>query len=171
MNCRMAREKLSRRLDDELSPRENEQLDSHLSACASCSLEMKLLALPRNLSRMVAGLEPSPYFYSRLMARIRAESQGLSVWRFIPRLSRQVLPALVGLTLMLVFVVAYLELEAPRRDAYRAYDSIFFSGDSAQSQRMFITEQAEITDDSVFRAIAEESVPRSIPEADTGFDR
>ncbi len=99
-------------------------------------------------------LEPSPFFYRKLRARLESESRSVTIWQIILGLSRQVVPALATITLALLSVLAYMQLRPATVDVYQAYDRIFMSGD--RPHRMVIADQGEITDESVLRALAED---------------
>lgn len=154
MDCTVVRNWLSRKLDAELTPSEREQLDSHLVQCASCARGMKLLMLPRRIARVIPILEPSPYFYSRLKARIESEEQSVTIWQIVLGLSRQAIPVFAVITLALLTVFAYYQFQDLRGEVYWAYDRIFTSGE--HPQRMVIADQSEITDESVLLAISEQ---------------
>jgi hypothetical protein len=146
-------------VDGELSIPEQEQLQGHLDACASCSRQLKLLQLPRRIGRVLPAFEASPFFYQRLRAQ-QAESQSLTIWQFVLGLSRQMVPALAVLTLVLVSVFAYSQLGATDGDAYQAYDMIFMSGD--RPVRMVIAEpDGDITEEAVLRSIVEDDSPQT----------
>jgi hypothetical protein len=151
MECGVVRGWLFRLMDDELPAEERGQLDAHLSRCPSCAREWKLLTLPRRIGRSIPALEPSPFFYTRLRARLEKEEQSITIWQIIMGLSRQIVPAMATVTLVIISLFAYLEFRGPRMDLYQAYDSIFLSGD--RPTRMVIAD--EITDDSVLHALAE----------------
>ena len=155
MSCSLMRSWLFRLMDDELSPEERAELDAHLQRCPSCTKEWKILTLPRRIGRTIPALEPPPLFYARLRARLEREAQSITIWQLIPGLSRQIVPALATVTLVIVSLFAYFEFRGPRPDLYQAYDSIFLSGD--RSSRMVIAE--EITDESVLHALAEKPMP------------
>lgn len=154
MECSSAREWLFRRLDDELSSSELERLDAHLAQCPSCAREWRLLTWPQRLSRAIPALEPSPFFYSRLRARLQSEEQSVTLWQIILGLSRQIVPAMAAVTLVLLSFFAYLQVRDPRADVISAYDRIFTSSD--RSQMLLNTDQSEITDESVLLAISEQ---------------
>ncbi len=158
MDCAGFRGWLFRHLDDELSAREREQLEMHLEICSSCSREWKLLSLPRRIGRSIPALEPSPYFYTRLRARLEREKQGVTIWQVFLGLSRQIVPAMATLTLVIISLFAYYEFRGPRMDLYQAYDSIFLSGD--RPSRMVIAD--EVTDESVLHALAERPLNSSL---------
>jgi hypothetical protein len=154
MECKASRSLLFRKMDDELSPSEAEQLDSHLLLCSSCAREFNLLLLPRRIAQTFPILEPSPYFYSRLKARIQSEDQAVTIWQIILGLSRHVVPTLAAITLIVLGLFAYFEIRDPMADVFYAYDRIFISGD--RPHRMVIADQGEITDESVLFAISEQ---------------
>ncbi|MBZ5498209.1 MAG: zf-HC2 domain-containing protein [Acidobacteriia bacterium] len=151
MKCSTVRSWLFRLMDDELPPQEREQLHAHLTGCLSCTREWKLLTLPRRIGRSIPALEPSPFFYARLKARLEREEQAITIWQIILGLSRQIVPAMATVTLVIISLFAYLEFRGPRMDLYQAYDSIFIASD--RTSRMVIAE--DITDESVLHALAE----------------
>lgn len=153
MDCTVARIWLFRKIDDELSSGDSKLLDSHLADCPACMREFRTLAIPRRIGQAIAALEPGPYFYSKLRARIESEAQSITIWQIILGLSRRVVPALAAITLALLSIFAYLQLQGPRLDV-QAYDRMLFSGD--RSLRMVAAEQGEITYESVLREIAEQ---------------
>jgi len=158
MKCDVARMWLFRLMDDELSTGEREQLDSHLRGCPACSREWKILTIPQRIGRSIPALEPSPYFYARLRARLQAEEQTITMWQIILGLSRQIVPALATITLVIVSLFAYFEYRGPGPDLYQAYDSIFMPAD--RGSRMVIAE--EVTDESVLHALAEKPAGPSL---------
>lgn len=159
MECGKARSLLFKLIDDELQEQKRKELLLHLDSCASCAREWKILTIPRRIGRTIPALEPSPFFYQKLRARLASESQSITIWQIIFGLSRRVVPALATLTLVMVMVFAYMEFRAPRVDLYQAYDSIFVTAD--RPQRMVIADGSEITDETVLHALAEEDSPRS----------
>ncbi len=154
MECQTIRNWLFRSIDGELTESEKRDLSLHLQGCPSCSREQRLLSIPRRIGRAVPVLQPSPFFYSKLKARLESESQSLNIWQVILGLSRHLIPALAAITLALLSVFAYFQIQASRPDVFQAYDRIFLTGD--RPQRMIIADQGEITDESVLQAIAEE---------------
>ncbi len=158
MNCSEFRSWLFRRLDDELLGHERDLLDAHLLGCSSCAKEWRILTLPRRIGRSIPALEPSPFFYARLRARLEREKQSVTIWQVVLGLSRQIVPAMATVTLVIISLFAYFEFRGPRMDLYQAYDSIFMSGD--RPSRMVIAD--EITDESVLHALAEKPVVPAI---------
>ncbi len=154
MDCTVTRQMLYRRLDGELSDSERVLLDMHLAQCPACTHEYRLLRIPQRLARAIPPFQPSPYFYGRLKARLVEEDQGLTLWQIILGLSRQVIPALAAITLVLLSLYAYLEIRPPSADVISAYDGIFTSGE--RIQRMFIADQNDITDENILLSISEQ---------------
>jgi hypothetical protein len=147
-------------MDDELSGNVSRELDEHLSACSACTREYRLLLIPKHIGRIIPALEPSPYFYRMLRARMQEEAQGVTIWQILLGLSRQVVPALAMVTLALLATFAYVQLRGPSPDVYQAYDMIFTTD---RPQRMVIADHDEITDESVIDSIAEEEVQAAEP--------
>lgn len=158
MDCSAIRSWLFRLLDDELPAQERDQVDAHLGGCPSCAREWKLLTLPRRIGKSIPALEPSPFFYARLKARLEREQQSVTIWQVLLGLSRQIVPAMATVTLVIISLFAYFEFRGPRMDLYQAYDSIFMSGD--RPSRMVIAD--EITDESVLHALAEKPASPSL---------
>jgi hypothetical protein len=154
MECIISRQLLYRKLDEDLPEDERLLLDLHFSKCPACAREYRLLQLPLRLSRAMPILKPSPFFYSRLKARLAEEDRGLALGQIILGLSRQVIPALAAITLVLLSLFAYLEMHDPKSDVISAYDWIFTSGDRAQI--MLIADQNELTDENILLSISEQ---------------
>jgi len=155
MECTVARTWLFRKLDEELSPSENDQLDRHLATCDCCVRQLKLLMIPRRLSQVIPALEISPHFYQKLRARIIGEAQEVAIWQIIVGISRPILPVMAAMPLVFLSVFAYFQLRGPNTDFYQAYDNIFMPTD--RPERMVIADQEDITNESVFRAITEQT--------------
>jgi anti-sigma factor RsiW len=153
MKCATVRDLLFRKIDGELAELENAEFDAHLAGCAVCSREYRLLRLPNRIAQVIPPVEPSPFFYSRLRARIEGEAQNAAGWQIFVHLARQVIPALAGITLALLSVFAYIQFSGNEPDLYRAYDRVFISED--QPHRM-LSQEGDITDESVLGAIAEQ---------------
>ena len=158
MDCSKAQSQLIKFLDHELAAMDEEHLQHHLAECAICAREMKLLALPRAISKAIPQLEPSPYFYQRLRTRIESESKSVNIWQIMVGISHRLVPAMAAITLALLLAFSYFQLSAPQADVVQAYDNIFMSSD--RPQRMVIADHSEITDESVLQAIAEEDTGR-----------
>ena len=90
MNCSQAREYLLDVLQDPAVPAGVAGLDDHLRACAGCAAELESLRATLALMDDWQAPEPSPYFDSRLRARIReleAEPVGWLAWLRKPALA------------------------------------------------------------------------------------
>ncbi len=153
MDCSVARIWLFRKIDGELSSSDSSLLDSHLAQCSACMREYRILAVPRTIGQSIPALQPGPYFYGKLKARIESEAQGVTIWQIILRLSRRVVPALAVITLALLSLFAYQQLQGPRMDV-QAYDRVLLSGDRSLS--MPTADQGEVTYEVILRAIAEQ---------------
>ena len=153
MNCTTAQERLFRKIDGELSLSENAELNAHLKQCASCNREYGLLSLPSLFAKTIPTVTASPFFYQKLRMQIEDEAQGIASWQIIWKLARQMVPALAGITIALLSVFAYHQLQTPEAGLYRNYDRAFISDD--QSNRLLAAEQKDITYESVLTAIAE----------------
>ena len=153
MDCKIAQEKLFRRIDSELPDTENSELNDHLARCASCDRDYYLLTLPQQLAQKIAPVTASPFFYQKLRLQIEEEAQNIAGWQVVRGLARQMVPALAGITLALLSIFAYFQIQAPQAELYRSYDRVFASDD--QSHRMLVAEQKDITYESILKAIAE----------------
>jgi anti-sigma factor RsiW len=153
MECAEMKIWLFRKIDGELSDLENAALDTHLAQCASCAREYRLLALPRRIAQKIPQPMPSPFFYQKLRMRIESEVQGTAGWQVLWGLARKMVPALAGITLALLSVLAYLQMQSPEADLYRAYESVFITEE--QPYGMLVAGQGSITAESVLAAIAE----------------
>jgi hypothetical protein len=153
MECAKARKQLFRKIDDELSKIESEELDLHLSNCSSCEMEHRILSLPRAISQASTPIVPSPYFYPKLMKRIESEAQGADGWQAISWMIRRIIPALAGITLALLSLFAYFQTTGADVELYSAYESVFV--DQAQQPRTLHFKQGDVTDANVLSAIVE----------------
>jgi hypothetical protein len=153
MKCHTVRELVFHRIDNELQQHENAEFDAHVAVCESCAREYRLLSLPGRMAQGIPPMEPSPYFYQRLKANLEGEAQNLAGWQLFLGLARQVIPALAGVTLALLFVFAYFQFASNELDLYKDYDRVFITED--QPHPVFY-EEGEITDEAVLSAIADQ---------------
>jgi hypothetical protein len=151
MECTAIQDWLFRKMDGELSDRENEDLNAHLAQCAACTREYNLLRLPYQLSLMAPEFKSSEYFSRKLSARIAGEAGNGAFWLAILRPARRMVPALAGITLFLLTILAYLQLQTPNTELYSAYDKIFIT----EQQPRPMLSAVDISDESVLSAIAE----------------
>jgi len=156
MECRSVRKMLVWLVDEDLPAAGREALAAHLSACKSCAAEWKALALPKKIGRSLPPARAPEYFHTRVMARLRAESQSASPWNIILALERHVVPALAVITLVFVSTFTYIEFRSPKVDIYQAYDAIFRSGD--RPQRMLIADPSDITEENILQVLSEEDL-------------
>lgn len=77
----------------------------------------------------------------------------MASWRIFWELTHHMVPALACITLALLSVLAYVQLNGPKADLYREYERVFITEE--QPHQMLASEQGDITDMSVLRAIAE----------------
>ena len=152
MKCTEAQAWLFQRIDGELSESENSELDSHLSACASCMRDYRLLVLPRRIAETIPAVASSPYFYGKVRNRIEAEVQSAVGWQIFVSLAHRIVPAMAAITLALLSVFAYFQIRGPEADIYKAYDRAFLTEDLPH--QMFIADREAITDENVLHAIA-----------------
>ena len=146
MDCKSAKDRMFGFMDGELSGEEQAQLQQHLSDCSICSWEMKLSLFPRKIGQVIRRLEPSPLFYRSLRDRLQAEAAVPAIWTVILGLSRRMVPALGTLTLAIVSIFAYLQFTGAGTDIdFAAEDPV---------REIVISEQHEITDETVLLAIA-----------------
>lgn len=99
MLCPEAAELMSVRLDAELTPEENQQLQEHLAACEDCRVEWEWLQRAHTLFDDVAYAVPSPNLVPKVMAQVRRRSALARMLRsgMIVFLSLLGLGALVGM--------------------------------------------------------------------------
>ncbi len=153
MDCTVARIRLFREIDEELSSSDSKLLNTHLAECPACMRELRMLKVPRTVGQMIPAPESGPYLYRKLRARIEGEAQSITIWQIILGLSRRVVPALAAITLALLSVFAYLQFQGPRLDV-QAYDRVLLSGDRALS--MPAVDQGEVTYESVLIGIGDQ---------------
>lgn len=169
MNCTEVHGKITswifRKLDDELSASENREFEAHLAECSSCSREYRLASLPRRIAQSLPDVAPSPFFRRKLAMSIEAETRNAAGWQAVWGIARQMIPALAGLTLALLSVFAYLEINAPKPELSATYERVFKT--EYQPQRALVFGQGDITDENVLAAIAERG---PAPVAPTNVD-
>ncbi len=149
MECNEIRDWLFRKIDGELSEKENEDLNAHLAQCVACAREFNLLALPQRIASTIPAFEPSAYFSRKLSASIATEAQNNSFWLAILNPARRIVPALACITLLFLSVFVYFQLSSPKTDLYKAYERVFISED--QANPMLI--KGDIPDENIMRAL------------------
>jgi hypothetical protein len=154
MNCAALQGWLFRKIDGELSDSESMELDAHLAKCVSCSREYRFLTLPHRVTQVNPPPAPSPFFYQKLRTRIDGEIKANAGWRALLGLARPMIPTLAGITLALLSVFAYLQMNSLEVELYKTYDKAFISDDP--SHQMLVADQGDITYESVLSTIAEQ---------------
>jgi anti-sigma factor RsiW len=102
MKCRHARKMISRYVDDELTPDERRDFDSHIKGCASCRNELEETGALHELFASARRF-PAPYgFSTRVLANLeekeRSRAQGILGFRPFFLRAAQVAFALVVMT-------------------------------------------------------------------------
>ncbi len=100
MNCKQLRDNL---MDLVQSPAATPEAQEHLRSCAACSAELESLRRTMSALDEWKAPEPSPFFDSRLRARLREEStKGPGLLEFLRR------PALAAAFMLLLVAGLYL---------------------------------------------------------------
>ena len=160
MDCISIKELLLRLVDDDLPAAERDSIEGHIGSCTDCRREWQAVSLMRRAGLRLDTVEPPPFFYASVLARIRDESQGAAIWQITSILARHMVPALALITLVFVSVFAYFELSSPHADIYQAYDSVFTSTD--RPSLMVLADPGEITEQIVLETLTEEEPPPDI---------
>ncbi len=94
MRCQKVKRKLSAFLDGELSEKKASRIAEHLSGCQNCQQEVAFLSSLWERLEEMREVDPSPYFWTRLNARItQAEERSFSLDRVRGILDRLLVPA------------------------------------------------------------------------------
>lgn len=84
MRCKKVQKMLTGFLDGEVSPKNASLIREHLSDCEECSRHASEARKVMEWAGSWHGVEPSPFFLTRLKARIRSEAEpktrGVSLW-------------------------------------------------------------------------------------------
>lgn len=145
-------ELMFRKLDDELSESENIILNEHLEMCPACAREYSLLTVSQRIAQAMAPIEPTPFFHQKLKARIENEAQNAAIFQLFFVLSRKIIPSMAAITLVLLSLFTYLQLNHPQDDLHTAYERMLTGADLPFP--LIATDQSEITDESILSAIA-----------------
>jgi predicted anti-sigma-YlaC factor YlaD len=149
MECTAIRDWMFRKIDGELSDRENEELNAHLAQCTACAMEFNLLALPHRIASAIPAFEASTYFSQNLSLRIVSEAQNNGFWLAILNPARRIVPALACITFLLLSIFAYVQLHNSSSDFYTAYDRVFVAEN--QPNQMLI--KGDIPDENILSTI------------------
>lgn len=94
MKCRTIQRKLSAFLDGELPEKTTSRISEHLSKCPTCQQEAASLSSVWEGLEEMHAIDPSPYFWTRLSARIaQAEEQRFPLKEIWGMLHRLLVPA------------------------------------------------------------------------------
>ena len=156
MKCSAIQDLMLRKLDDELSESETAILDEHLARCAACAREYSLLTVPQRIAQAISPPEPSPYFRQTLKTRIESEAQNAAIFQLFFGLARRIVPSMAAVTLVLLSVFTYLQLNNPQDDLHTAYEKMLTGADLPFP--LMVTEQRKITDESILSAIANQGM-------------
>jgi anti-sigma factor RsiW len=151
MKCTAIQDWLFRKMDGELTDLENKELNAHLAQCAACTKEYNLLRLPYQISLTAPELRPSEFFCRKVQMQIAGEAKSGAFWSAILRPAQRMVPALAGITFLLLSILGYLQLQTPNTEFYSAYDRMF----STEQQPRQMAAAGDITAESVLSAIAE----------------
>lgn len=75
MSCHKIKSQLYDYRDGELDPLQSEEIDKHLQSCEDCKAELSRIQASIRMVQHVETVEPPPYLSTRIMARVREESQ------------------------------------------------------------------------------------------------
>lgn len=74
MNCRRIKKMFSAYLDGDLSTKERQTVENHLSSCAQCQREWRLYKKSWERLGQWENIEPHPYFISRFWTKIATKT-------------------------------------------------------------------------------------------------
>ncbi len=106
MSCDDFKILLSAYVDGEVDPKERVEVESHLTACQSCSAELDQLYRLKELFRYLEVKEPALGFRGRLSAKLATARQDLPFWYRIKVWTSEQLPqSLVYAFLWLILII------------------------------------------------------------------
>lgn len=77
MECYQVKRKLSAYLDGEMSSAENKEIAEHLQTCRICQEELAVLSKIIDALDVLEGMEPPPYFMTRVRQCVRDERKSI----------------------------------------------------------------------------------------------
>lgn len=113
MNCRELEQHAIAFLDGHLAPSERRTVEAHLAACASCRERAQGFSSVMGLLGEWPAIQPSPFFQTRLAARLKAEPVAESWWQtlWLDRPSRPAAGPVFAVALAVVMIVATVVLQ------------------------------------------------------------
>jgi hypothetical protein len=156
MTCREIEEKFVRYSKHDLSAIEAQAVATHLAECRQCSAEYRLFALKRQLLLATLpepGAELSPYFYSRLKARLSdiAQVPVPTFWEAVRLFSRSFAVAAFVLLVVMGGINFYLRMSLPEEQS--DFVSALAERNLSESERTVFADDKELTSDSVLTAL------------------
>jgi hypothetical protein len=124
----------------ELNPDEEQSVREHLVACAVCSQELLQLQRMHQFIEMQRPYVVSPWFSTRLMARIQDEER--SIWSGVENLSKRFLVGFALLVLLLVGV-SIIQKEEP----VSLYN--YFAQSSSPTEQNVLTGDKELSREDI----------------------
>ena len=155
MNCREARN-IERGGKSETI--EHSEAREHIKACAACRKAVYLDALGASLVRAYGSIEPgnepgpSPFFMTRLRARIESE-RSMSVWETAVTAARGWLLAFGGVAALL-FAVSFFSLSSPAGRLLGTENEVLAL--PADSENIVIANSESLTRDAVLMTLLAE---------------
>ncbi len=106
MNCKSVKENLVFFLENELAEKQRIQMENHFENCPDCSRLLEEFSLLWQGVQQREGIQPSPYFWTRLKQRIVEYEEGRKpVLGWLGRLAGWARPAVaVAATLICIFL-------------------------------------------------------------------
>jgi hypothetical protein len=154
MNCDQIQERLSEFLDNRLDDADRRKVEDHLASCPRCLPEAKQL---RDGIKGVAGLpevEPPAGFSQRVMARVREETAGSTLWERLFEPLRIKIPLHATALLFVVGLAVYL---------YQADNSVQKMAQSIPSETAPASKQAPSVEEQTSTDLAEPPAAPSEP--------
>ncbi|UCE19849.1 MAG: anti-sigma factor [Gemmatimonadota bacterium] len=102
MKCEEIQRKLSAFIDKELKQKDAKLIREHLNKCTGCAEELRAISSAWDFVETAEGIEPSPYFWTKLSARIDEQTtQRAERWSFVKRLFPKPIPIFAAAALVL----------------------------------------------------------------------
>lgn len=121
MKCEIIHKDLIFFLEKELPAVELAKIERHLSECADCSLFAQEMAKTLQIIHTEKLLQPTPFFYGRLKARLENGAHGNQGWAWAAILKPALQPAFFSLLLM---AGVYSGFKIGKPNFYQAADTV-----------------------------------------------